>query len=206
MNLIDSISLFLIMIALAIMPSASVALVVTRSATLGVRNGVAVALGIVLGDIVFIFLAIFGLTVIAETMGAMFAIIKYIGGAYLIWIGISLLKSNKKTTYVVNESKLNGNMIVSFMSGFILTLGDVKAILFYASLFPIFINLESIDIFDLTIIVLVTIVSVGGVKIAYAVSAKKVVDMAQGIKLEYAAKKVAGGLLVGTGSYLIVKA
>ena len=58
MDLLDSISLFLIMIALAAVPSTSVALVVTRSATLGISNGVAVSLGIVLGDLVFIFLAI----------------------------------------------------------------------------------------------------------------------------------------------------
>jgi len=46
---------------LAAMPSTSVALVVTRSATLGVGNGFSVAAGIVLGDLVFVMLAILGL-------------------------------------------------------------------------------------------------------------------------------------------------
>ncbi len=206
MNFLDVVSLFLIMITLAVIPSASVALVITRSATLGISNGVAVALGIVLGDLVFIFLAILGLSVIAETMGAMFVIIKYIGGAYLLWIGYSLLTSQNNSTYTVDESKLRGNILVSFLSGFFLTLGDVKAIFFYVSLFPAFIDLAAIEYLDLLIIIFVTIATVGGVKVTYAVIAKKVMYMTQGMKLQKGAKKLAGGFMVGAGSYLIVKA
>lgn len=68
MSIIESLTLLGIMVALAAMPSASVALVVTRSATLGVANGLAVSAGIVLGDLVFITFAIFGLSVVAETL------------------------------------------------------------------------------------------------------------------------------------------
>jgi len=52
------------MALLAALPSASVALVITRSATLGVANGIAVSAGIVLGDLIFILLAIFGLSAV----------------------------------------------------------------------------------------------------------------------------------------------
>jgi len=205
MNFLDSISLFLIMLTLATIPSTSVALVVTRSVTLGISNGVAVAMGIVLGDLVFIFLAILGLSVIAEAMGAMFVIIKYIGGAYLLWFGYSLLTSQNKATYTVDNSKLRGNIVVSFLSGFFLTLGDVKAIFFYVSLFPAFIDLAAIEYLDLLIIIFVTISTVGGVKVTYAVIAKKVMNMTQGMKLQKGAKKVAGGFMIGTGCYLILK-
>ncbi|WP_369334585.1 LysE family transporter, partial [Pectobacterium brasiliense] len=61
MTAFAALSLFLAMIALAAMPSSSVALVVIRSATLGVRHGVATALGIVVGDLLFVVLAIAGL-------------------------------------------------------------------------------------------------------------------------------------------------
>lgn len=84
MTWLGAVTLFLIMLTLAALPSASVALVVTRSATAGFANGVAVALGIVVGDLLFVALAILGLSLLAETMGAFFAILKYLGGAYLI--------------------------------------------------------------------------------------------------------------------------
>jgi threonine/homoserine/homoserine lactone efflux protein len=63
------ISLLVTMLILAAIPSASVALVVTRSATLGIKNGISVACGIVLGDLIFVALAILGMSVLAETMG-----------------------------------------------------------------------------------------------------------------------------------------
>ncbi|WP_456449272.1 LysE family transporter [Thiolapillus sp.] len=59
------------MVVLAGIPSTSVSLVVTRSATLGIRNGMAVSAGIVLGDLAFIALAISGLSVVAEQMGSL---------------------------------------------------------------------------------------------------------------------------------------
>ena len=206
MTIIDSISLFVIMITLAIIPSTSVALVVTRSVTLGVANGVAVSFGIVLGDLIFILLAILGLSVVAETMGGFFLVIKYLGAAYLLWLGYTLLTSSNRTTITVSTNNTKGSFIASFLAGFFLTLGDIKAIFFYVSLFPTFIDLSSLKMTDIFIIMLVTTVTVGGVKIAYAISARKVAAMTKGLKLENRAKKVAGGFMVGAGSYLIVKA
>jgi threonine/homoserine/homoserine lactone efflux protein len=206
MTIIDSISLFVIMVTLAIIPGTSVALVITRSATLGVANGIAVSLGIVLGDLIFILLAILGLSIVAETMGGFFLVIKYLAGAYLLWIGYTLLTSSTKNTITVSTGNTTGNFITSFLAGFFLTLGDIKAIFFYVSLFPTLIDPSILKLTDVFIIMLVTIVTVGGVKIAYAISARKAVTMTKGLKLEKAAKKFAGSFMIGAGSYLIVKA
>jgi len=205
MGISESISLFIIMIVLALIPGASVALVVTRSITNGISNGIAVSLGIVLGDLLFILLAILGLSIVAETMGWLFMTIKYIGAIYLIWLGYILLRSRSKTTFSVSKRKVKGNLIASFLAGFFLTLGDIKAIFFYISMFPIFVNMEILKLTDVVMIMIITIITVGGVKIFYAFSARKIVSMSKGLNLENKAKKTAGGFLVGAGSYLIVK-
>lgn len=205
MSIIDSISLFTIMVTLAIIPSTSVALVVTRSATLGVSNGIAVATGIVLGDLTFILLALLGMSIVAETMAGFFLIIKYLGGAYLLWLGFTLLTSENNTAFSANHSANHGSLISSFLAGVFLTLGDIKAIFFYASLFPTFVDISVLNTSDIIIIVSITISTVGLVKIAYAISAKKVVTMTQGLKLENTTKKVAGSFMAGAGSYLIIK-
>jgi threonine/homoserine/homoserine lactone efflux protein len=62
MSIIEVVALFGTMVVLAAIPSASVALVVTRAITLGVSNGIAVGVGIVLGDLVFIGFVMFGLS------------------------------------------------------------------------------------------------------------------------------------------------
>jgi len=191
---------------LAAMPSTSVALVVTRSATLGRGNGFAVAAGIVLGDLIFIILAMLGLSVVAETMSGLFMVIKYLGALYLLWFGFSLLKSKGKTTIMVDSTREKGNIVTSFLAGFILTLGDVKAIVFYVSIFPVFIDLSALQATEVLIVLFVTVVSVGGVKVIYALSAIKVATAARELKFENTARKTAGGLMVAAGAYLIVKA
>ncbi len=206
MSIIGSITLFGIMVALAAMPSTSVALVVTRSATLGVGNGIAVAAGIVLGDLVFIILAILGLSLIAETMGNLFIVIKYLGSMYLLWLGFSLLKTKNATIINANKIQEKGNLIASFLAGFALTLGDIKAIFFYVSLFPMFINLATLRVSDVLVILFITVASVGSVKIVYALSATKIALLAKGFKYESAARKTAGCFMVGAGSYIIAKA
>ena len=57
MRLFDTLTLFVIMITLAAIPSTSVALVVVRSATMNLANGIAASIGIVLGDLFFVVLA-----------------------------------------------------------------------------------------------------------------------------------------------------
>jgi threonine/homoserine/homoserine lactone efflux protein len=206
MSIIEIITLFGIMVTLAAMPSTSVALVVTRSATLGVANGIAVSVGIVLGDLVFILLAIFGLSVVAETMGSLFMVIKYLGAAYLLWLGYTLLAS-KSTSEIAVENPINKcNLAASFFAGFMLTLGDIKAIIFYVSLFPAFIDLSALRVADILAIISVMVISVGGVKAVYAFSATKVASLARRYRFDNAARKTAGGFMVGAGSYLIVKA
>lgn len=205
MGIFETVSLLLVMLTLALVPSSSVALVVTRSVTHGVANGIFASVGIVVGDLIFILLVILGLSSVAETMGWLFLTIKYIGAAYLIWLGYTLLVSKSTTIISIQKSNQKGNLVASFLAGLFLTLGDIKAIFFYVSLFPAFVNLEALHIADILMIMLVTMVTVGGVKIFYVFSANTVASMSKGYGFESKAKKVAGGFMVGAGSYLIVK-
>lgn len=205
MTLIGILSLLVAMLVLAAIPSASVALVITRSALYGVKNGTAVAVGIVCGDLIFATLGILGMTVLAETMGAFFAFFKVAGGVYLVWLGIGLLRS-KEAVMVQNDGSGYATVLTSFISGFVLTLGDVKAILFYASFFPVFVDVDRMNRWDVSVIVGVTIFAVGGVKFAYALLARRIVERLQTRRSLRHGRKFAGGLMVGTGVYLVSKA
>ncbi|MFW5454438.1 LysE family translocator [Thioalkalivibrio sulfidiphilus] len=205
MSLLDVILLFSVMSLLALVPSASVALVVTRSSTAGFPHGAAVAAGIVLGDLVFVCLAVLGLAVMAEAMGGFFVVVKYLAGAYLIWFGLSLLRA-KRPTLAGTRDRSTSSLTVSFFSGLILTLGDIKAIFFYASLFPAFVDLSSISATDLASIVVITLLAVGGVKVGYAYAGVRVASLAGGRGAGRGAKVAAGGLMIGVGAYLVAKA
>ncbi|ESA33577.1 threonine efflux protein [Leptolyngbya sp. Heron Island J] len=204
MNILDTLALFMIMITLAAIPSTSVALVVTRSATSGLWHGAAVSVGIVLGDLIFALLAILGLTVLSELMGALFLLIRYAAGVYLIWFGINLIRSRNQTIQLKRSSS-TGGLIASFLTGLLVTLGDVKAIFFYASLFPTFLELSNLGYGEIAWVLGVIIVTVGGVKLTYAVLAKKVATIARRFSIAKQAKVASGSLMIGSGTYLIIR-
>tara|TARA_R110002049_G_scaffold307897_1_gene510062 strand:+ start:3253 stop:3870 length:618 start_codon:yes stop_codon:yes gene_type:complete len=201
----DILALFLIMVCLAAIPSSSVALVVIRSATRGTSNGIAASCGIVIGDLVFVLMAVLGLSTLAEAMGSLFAIIRYLAAGYLIWFGIDLIRKSKTLGREEIDTR-KGGIIASFTAGLTLTLGDIKVILFYASLFPAFVNIPTLDRFDIAMIMGITIVAVGSVKVTYAVAANVIVSVSNGFTYERPIKITAGGLMIAAGGYLITRA
>ena len=69
-----------------------------------------------------------------------------------------------------------------------------------------FIDLSAVRTVEVVVIGLVTVVSVGGVKILYAIYANKVAACATSMNREGVARKTAGSALIAAGGYLVVKA
>ena len=199
MTLTDIAALFAAMVALAIIPSLSVFVVTIRSAALGFTHGLTTVLGIVIGDFVFIVLAIYGLSAIAK-MTTLFVIAKYLGGAYLIWLGIGLIRSRTKFTQIENVSE--SSLWSSLVTGLSITLGDQKAIFFYMSFFPAFVDLSNISVLDTVIILAIAAIAVGGVKVGYAYMADRV-NLAKNFGASKAIELVAGSVMVGAGIFSI---
>ena len=196
--------LFITMVLLAALPSTSVAVVVTRSVTNGIAHGVAAAAGIVAGDLVFVMLALFGLSIVAESMGGFFVILKMLGGAYLIWLGIGLLRA-RSTDASASQSNSHGSLRLSFFAGLLLTLGDLKAIFFCVSFFPMVIDLDKLSNHDIVTIVAITVIAVGGVKIFYAALAQTVANTTVSRRFARPTQVAAGTAMIGAGTSLIIK-
>ncbi|SEO89380.1 LysE family translocator [Aquisalimonas asiatica] len=171
MSLASTVALFAAMAALAALPSLSVLLVTTRAASSGFPHGVAVAVGVVLGDLVFVALAVFGLVVVAELMGAWFPWVKLAAGVYLIWLGTQLWRQAPAGSG--RPEARAGSLFGSATAGLLLTLSDQKAVVFYFAFFPAFVEPASLSWPDVALIVGVTVFAVGGVKTLYAWAAAR---------------------------------
>ena len=191
------------MIVLAMVLSVSVLTVSARAAAFGFTHGLFTALGIVVADILFIVIAVYGLALIAELMGDQFRLIQYIGAAYLVWLGISLWRADAKarTADSVNQS----SWLSSFLSGFLITLGDQKAILFYLGFFPAFIDLSAMTPADTLIIILIAIVGVGGAKLLYAYLADRAAVIFTDSRALRGINRLAASILVTVGVVLLFK-
>lgn len=80
-------------LALNIVPGADMTFVIAAAARGGRRDGTIAALGIGAGTFVHILAAVLGLSAILASSQTAFAVIKWIGAAYLLWIAFSLLRS-----------------------------------------------------------------------------------------------------------------
>jgi threonine/homoserine/homoserine lactone efflux protein len=191
------------MIVLAIVPSVSVLAVTARAAAFGFTHGLFTALGIVVADILFILVAVYGLALIAEMMGDQFRLIQYIGAAYLIWLGISLWRAETKARAA--NSVQQSSWSSSFLTGLLITLGDQKAILFYLGFFPAFIDLSKMTPADTLIIVLIAILGVGGAKLVYAFLADRASVMFQDSRALRGINILAACIMIAVGIALLLK-
>ncbi len=189
---------------LAIIPSISVLAVSARAAAFGFTHGLFTAIGIVVADILFILIAVYGLVFVAELMGEQFTLVKYLGGVYLIWLGVSLWRADTKTrsSGEIGESSLGS----SFLTGFLITLGDQKAILFYLGFFPAFVDLERMTPVDTLLIILIAILGVGGAKLVYAYLADRASLIFKNTRAIRGLNGFAAAVMIMVGVALLLKA
>ena len=201
-------ALFTAMLIGASLPTLSSLTVLARSATSGFSHGALTALGIVAGDIIFILIAIYGLSFLADTLGELFVIVKYVGGAYLIWLGVTLLRSKQQSTSNAEnvEGVIESSLLASFLTGLFITLVDLKAILFYLGFLPAFIDMSTVSILDTAIILAVASIAVGGPKLAYAFAADRASLLLKSGRAKRAINVTAGSVMIAVGVFLIIKA
>lgn len=116
--------------------------IMVRSSGQGTKAGVVSALGIGAGCFVHILAAVVGLSALIAQSAAAFEIIKYIGAAYLVYIGIrSLLAKRKRLGKTEKLQSLSYRKI--FWQGVLTNVLNPKVALFFLAFLPQFINLHS---------------------------------------------------------------
>jgi threonine/homoserine/homoserine lactone efflux protein len=206
MSLESGLVLALTLMGLAALPSASVALVVAQTASRGVASGLGAAAGIVAADLVFVLFALAGMSALAESLGAFFVLFRVVGALYLIWLGGRLLGRSRRRESRHAPGRSRRHPGASFLAGLLLTFGDLKAILFYASFFPQMVDLTAVGIGEIAILVLLTVVSIGSVKAAYALAARPLHRRwrGRGGRSE-TIRTLGGGALVAIGAGVLAK-
>jgi threonine/homoserine/homoserine lactone efflux protein len=192
------------MLIVALVPGPAVFAVIARTFSSGFSRGLMMIIGITLGDFIFILLALFGLSIISEIMGTTFLIIKYASAAYLIWLGVNLIKS-KATPEDIKASK-ESSLVINLATGLMINLGNPKAIVFYIGLFPAFIDVNKVVALDVLAIMGVATLAFGSVNICYALLALRAKKMLKSPNASSLINKTAGTIMVSTGTLVAIKA
>ncbi len=133
-------------------PGPGMLAIISRALTDGFASGFALALGIVTIQVVFFIVAALGFAMIEQHMLFISILLKSLGAAYLIYLGVKgllnvesgLWKGPQGTGRTLTLSE-------NYMAGTAITLGNPFVILFYAAIIPSIMNLQALRWDDLVI-------------------------------------------------------
>src|SRR5882762_833593 len=96
-------------IALALVPGPDMAYMLARCVAQGRRAGVLAAVGFNLGGYVHLTAAVLGLSAILATSSVAFSVVKWVGAAYLVYLGIGVLRSKQGPLVISANGVANRN-------------------------------------------------------------------------------------------------
>ncbi len=118
-------------------PGQDMVLVMSRSIAQGAAAGVATAAGVSVGLVGHTLLATLGLGAILRTSEWLFVALKFAGAAYLVWMGLGLLRTRDATLALATQSRASLRRL--FTDGALSNLSNPKIAIFYFAFLPQFV-------------------------------------------------------------------
>ena len=134
-------SLFAFLVAailLAVTPGPGIAYVVARTAAGGRSEGLASCLGTCLGGLLHVLAAAFGLSVLIAQSALAFNLLKYLGAAYLVYLGIRMWLRQEPTAAVATMAPQGAGR--ALVEGIVVEALNVKTALFFLAFLPQFVD------------------------------------------------------------------
>jgi len=168
---LDLLLVFVItVLALVVVPGPNIVYIVTRSLGQGRRVGIASALGVESGTLVHIAAATFGLSALVASSAMALTALKYVGAAYLVYLGLRTLLGNDELQLEPDES--DDRLLNVYLQGALVNVLNPKVALFFLAFLPQFVDPQRGNVSQ-QMLVLGLIVLVFGVAndLLYAVAA-----------------------------------
>jgi threonine/homoserine/homoserine lactone efflux protein len=132
-------------LVLAVTPGPGIFYVLTRTLAGGRRDGILSAAGTLLGGMFHVFAAALGVSAILAASALAFAVVKYAGAAYLVYLGIRMIRSRDLNPSLEDASLLKP--AGTFRQGIATEVLNPKTALFFLSFIPQFIHPERGHVF-----------------------------------------------------------
>jgi len=175
LQLTDMIAYALALGIAAAIPGPGMTALVARSIGSGASAGFAMLAGLIVGDLVYLAFAVFGLALIAQHFNTVFAVVRWAAIAYLLYIAWQFWTADRVDMKISAPSRRD--LSAAALSGMAITLGNPKTIAFYLAILPLVIDLNAITfasyagiLIPLTVFVLIV---VGGVFILFSVAVRE---------------------------------
>src|SRR5713101_5434625 len=134
---------FIAALVLAVTPGPGIFYVLARTLAGGRREGILSSLGTFAGGLFHVFAAALGISAILAASAVAFHAVKYAGAAYLVWLGIRIIRTRNAEMPVESAGPSNG----AFRQGILTEVLNPKTALFFLSFIPQFIAPERGHVF-----------------------------------------------------------
>ena len=192
--------------ALLIMPGPTVLLVISYALAQGKRSAWATVPGVAAGDFTAMALSLLGLGAVLAASAELFTVLKLAGAAYLVYLGIKVLRAPVPETLDENaprESAPTGNSMGRITAhAYAVTALNPKSIVFYVAFFPLFLSAE-LPLLPQVVVLGGTFLAMATVNaILYALLAGQVTRFLKSYRARKNLNRTAGGILLMTGGLL----
>lgn len=185
----------------SITPGMCMTLAMTLGMSIGVRRTLWMMIGELLGVATVAVAAVLGVASVMLNYPDAFAILKWVGGAYLIYIGVNMWRAKGKMS-IDTQKPDDVSRQSLFTQGFITAVANPKGWAFMISLLPPFINVDQAVAPQLVILLSVIMVTEFVSMLAYATGGKSLrLFLARGDNIKWM-NRIAGSLMMLVGVWL----
>ena len=178
-------------------PGPAVLLIVSIALGRGFRPSLGAALGIVAANSLYFALSATGVAAALVASRELFLILKWVGAAYLVWLGLRMVLSRNSTEHEASPLPVAR----TFVRGFVVQGANPKALVFFVALLPQFIDPSGSVPTQLLVLGGSSVLIELAALTFYALGAVRVRRVA-GKRVSGALQRVGGGLLVAAGARL----
>jgi threonine/homoserine/homoserine lactone efflux protein len=184
-------------------PGPGMAAVVARGLGGGFKGAFPMVLGLILGDLLYLSFAAFGLAAIAQSFGALFLVIKYAGAAYLLYLAYRLWTGTPDPEGI--RARASEHWARTVLSGLSVTLGNPKTMVFYLALLPTLVPLERITMLEFAELAVTMMVLLALIGSAYAAAAAGAREMLRSPRALRRLNRSAGAVMAGAAAAVIAR-
>lgn len=204
MSVESALTFFIAIFIFAITPGPGVFALLARALVNGAWDCIALALGMTVSDILYLIFACLGLAAIAKNWGELFTVIRWVGAAYLIYLGVGMWRTPVGDGYTAPVIKRVSHA-ASFMQGFLISASNPKVILFYIAFLPTFMDLTVLSVRDIALASVLTLVGLMLGLMLIATTAARARHFFRSPPAMRRLNRGAGSIMVGAGAFLVVK-
>lgn len=201
MSFESALSFFIAIFIFSITPGPGIFAILARALTNGARACFMLSLGMAISDIVYLIAACFGLAALATHWSEVFTIVRFVGAAYLLYLGWNMWTARPDLASEVRKESKSG-MALSFAQGFLISASNPKVILFYIAFLPTFLDIQTLTNQDILLACMLSLIALmaGLMLVAFCAAKARLL-----LKTESSARrinKIAGSIMIGAGAFL----